>query len=66
LQPADLERRGPAGEVNPITIVVDAMRALWLGTPAGNNVWGAVVWSLVLIAIFAPIAVAKYRRAAAG
>ena len=28
-------------EVNPITIVVDAMRALWLGTPAGNNVWGA-------------------------
>jgi ABC transporter DrrB family efflux protein len=52
-------------EVNPITIVVDAMRALWLGTPAGNNVWGAVVWSLVLIAIFAPIAVAKYRRSTA-
>ena len=52
-------------EVNPISIVVDAMRALWLGTPAGNNVWGAVVWSFVLIAIFAPIAVAKYRRAAA-
>ena len=53
-------------QVNPITIVVDAMRALWLGTPAGNNVWGAVVWSFVLIAIFAPIAVARYRRAAAG
>lgn len=53
-------------EVNPITIVVDAMRALWLGIPAGNNVWGAVVWSFVLIAIFAPIAVAKYRKAAAG
>ena len=51
-------------EVNPITIVVDAMRALWLGTPAGNNVWGAVVWSLVLIAIFAPLAVRKYRSAA--
>lgn len=51
-------------EVNPVTIIVDAMRALWLGTPAGNNVWGAVVWSLALIAIFAPIAVAKYRKAA--
>ncbi len=51
-------------DVNPITIIVDAMRALWLGTPAGNNVWGAVVWSLVLIAIFAPIAVARYRKAA--
>jgi ABC-2 type transport system permease protein/oleandomycin transport system permease protein len=51
-------------EVNPLTIIVDAMRALWLGTPAGNNVWGAVVWSLALIAIFATIAVAKYRKAA--
>ena len=64
--PAEVPNRfGAAGaEVNPITIIVDAMRALWLGTPAGNNVWGAVVWSLVLIAIFAPIAVSKYRKAA--
>ena len=53
-------------EVNPVTIVVDAMRALWLGVPAGNNVWGAVVWCLVLIAIFAPLAVRKYRRTAGG
>jgi ABC transporter DrrB family efflux protein len=52
-------------EVNPVTIIVDAMRHLWLDTPAGNNVWGAVVWCLVLIGIFAPIAVAKYRKAAA-
>ena len=35
-----------------------------LGVPAGNNVWGAVVWCLVLIAIFAPLAVRKYRRTA--
>ena len=52
-------------DVNPFTIVVDAMRALWLGAPAGNSVWGAVVWSLVIIAVFAPLAVARYRRAAA-
>ena len=52
-------------QVNPITIVVDAMRSLWLGAPAGNSVWGAVAWSLGLIAIFAPLAVAKYRRTAA-
>jgi ABC-2 type transport system permease protein/oleandomycin transport system permease protein len=51
-------------EINPVTIIVDAMRHLWLDTPAGNNVWGAVVWALALIAIFAPIAVSKYRKAA--
>jgi ABC-2 type transport system permease protein/oleandomycin transport system permease protein len=51
-------------EVNPFTIVVDAMRHLWLGAPAGNSVWGAVVWSFVIIAVFAPLAVARYRRAA--
>jgi ABC transporter DrrB family efflux protein len=52
-------------EVNPFTVTVDAMRALWLGAPAGNSVWGAVVWSLVIIAVFAPLAVARYRRTAA-
>ena len=57
--PAGLQ---PFAEVNPITVVVDAMRALWLGAPAGDSVWGAVAWSLALIAIFAPLAVAKYRR----
>ncbi|MCP9489657.1 MAG: ABC transporter permease [Solirubrobacteraceae bacterium MAG38_C4-C5] len=52
-------------EINPFTIVVDAMRALWLDAPAGNAVWGAVVWSLVIMAIFAPLAVRRYRLAAA-
>jgi hypothetical protein len=37
---------------------------LWLGAPAGNSVWGAVVWSFVIIALFSPVAVARYRRAA--
>jgi ABC-2 type transport system permease protein/oleandomycin transport system permease protein len=50
--------------VNPFTIMVDAMRSLWLGTPARNYVWGALVWSLVILAAFAPLAVARYRRAA--
>ena len=50
--------------VNPFTYVVDAMRSLWLGAPAKNYVWGAVVWSLVIIAVFAPLAVARYRKAA--
>jgi ABC transporter DrrB family efflux protein len=49
-------------DVNPFTIVVNAMRALWVGAPAENYVWGAFVWSFVLIAVFAPLAVARYRR----
>lgn len=53
-------------QVNPFTITVDAMRSLWLGAPAHNNVWGAVVWSLVILAVFAPLAVARYRRTAGG
>ena len=61
----------PAGlqwfaEINPFTVVVDALRALWLGAPAGNSVWGAVVWSFVILAVFAPLAVARYRRTAGG
>ncbi|MDA0174245.1 ABC transporter permease [Solirubrobacter taibaiensis] len=48
-------------EANPVSAIVDALRALWLGTPAGNSIWLAVVWSLVLLAIFAPLAVRKYR-----
>jgi ABC-2 type transport system permease protein len=60
--PAGLEQ---VAEANPVSTVVDAMRSLWLGAPAGDDVWLAVVWCLVLIAIFAPLAVAKYRRTAA-
>ena len=51
-------------EVNPFTVMVDATRAPWVGTPAGNSVWGAFVWSLVILAIFAPLAVARYRSTA--
>jgi ABC transporter DrrB family efflux protein len=54
-------------KVNPFTIIVDAMRHLWIGYPSGgNNVWGAVVWSFVIIAVFAPLAVARYRRVSTG
>ncbi len=53
-------------DINPFTIVVDAMRALWLGAPAGNAVWGAVAWSIAILVIFAPLAVSRYRKAAGG
>jgi ABC-2 type transport system permease protein/oleandomycin transport system permease protein len=52
-------------KVNPFTVTVDAMRHLFVGTPAGNSVWGATLWSLGLIIVFAPLAVLKYRRVSA-
>lgn len=52
--------------VNPFTVVVDAIRHLWIGAPAGNYVWGAVVWAIGIIVVFAPLAVRRYRKAAGG
>jgi ABC transporter DrrB family efflux protein len=52
-------------ENNPFTTVVDALRHLWLGTPAGNDVWGAVAWSVGLVAVFSVLSVRGYRRAVA-
>ncbi len=50
-------------EVNPFTTTVNAMRALFLGAPAGDAIWGAVVWSLAIAAVFATLSVARYKRA---
>jgi ABC transporter DrrB family efflux protein len=53
----------PVAENNPFTTMVDAARALFIGTPAGNDVWLAVAWSVAIIAVFAPLAAWRYRRA---
>jgi ABC-2 type transport system permease protein/oleandomycin transport system permease protein len=50
-------------DLNPFTTTVDAMRALWVDAPAGNDVWGAVAWSVGIAAVFAVLSVARYRRA---
>jgi ABC transporter DrrB family efflux protein len=50
-------------EVNPFTITIDALRALWIGDPAGNNIWGAVAWSIGLSGLFAWLSVWRYKRA---
>jgi ABC transporter DrrB family efflux protein len=52
-------------EANPFTTWADAVRSLWLGTPAHTDVWMAFVWVVVFIAVFAPLAVARYRRVVA-
>ncbi|MET1008609.1 MAG: ABC transporter permease [Gaiellaceae bacterium] len=53
----------PFAEHNPVTAMVDAVRALFLGIPAGNSVWLAVGWSFALIAVFGGLSSWRYRRA---
>ena len=53
----------PVAENNPFTDMVNAVRALFVGTPAGNSIWLAVVWSLGITAVFATLAVWRYRHA---
>lgn len=57
-------------ENQPVTVVTNALRGLILGEgalPAGQTVGGqvalALIWSVVIIAISAPLAVYIYRRA---
>jgi ABC transporter DrrB family efflux protein len=52
-------------EANPFTTITDALRSLWLNTPANTDVWMAFVWCAILVAVFAPLAVRRYRRVAA-
>jgi ABC transporter DrrB family efflux protein len=52
-------------EANPFTTVSDAVRSYWLGTPAHTDRWMAFIWVFGLIAVFAPLAVARYRSVAA-
>jgi len=53
----------PIAEHNPFTNMVNAVRALFVGTPAGNQIWLAVVWSLAITLGFGLAAVGRYRHA---
>ena len=55
----------PVAEYNPFTTMVDAARSLFVGTEAGNDIWGAVAWSIGIIAVFGMLSVWRYRRATA-
>lgn len=59
-------------EHQPITVMCDAVRSLVLGDPklAGlghtTTYWAvlSLIWAAGIVAVFAPIAVALYRRSA--
>ncbi len=56
----------PIAEHNPFSTMVNAVRALFLGLPAGNDVWLAVVCCLGIVAVFGPLSAWRYRRAVTG
>ena len=53
----------PIAEHNPFTIMVNAARALFVGTPAGNDIWLSIVWTIAITIVFGLIAISRYRRA---
>jgi ABC-2 type transport system permease protein/oleandomycin transport system permease protein len=49
-------------EINPVTYAINASRALMLGQPVEGWVTGTIVWIVVLVGVFAPLAILRYRR----
>ncbi|HEV7453643.1 MAG TPA: ABC transporter permease, partial [Candidatus Saccharimonadales bacterium] len=49
-------------ENQPITQVVEAIRALMLGRPIGSYGWKAVAWSLAILVVSLPLAAWLFRR----
>jgi ABC-2 type transport system permease protein len=52
-------------ENQPVTHVIEAIRALMIGTPIGSHGWLSVVWCIGIIAIAMPIASYLFRNKAA-
>ena len=52
----------PIAEANPVTVVVNATRGLFLGVADVGMVLGAAAWIVGLVAVFAPLAIWTYRR----
>lgn len=49
-------------ENQPFTIVVNAVRALFLDQPVGNYVWLTLAWMVGITAVMIPLATRQYRR----
>ncbi len=47
----------------PMTYVVDTMRALAIGGPVWASLWKSLVWIIGIFVVFLPLAVRAYRRA---
>ena len=49
-------------ENQPLTLVIDSMRAWLVGTPIGNKGWLALIWCVAILAIAIPLTGWLFRR----
>lgn len=49
-------------EYQPITQIIEAVRALILGTPIGNHGWTSIAWSLGILLFAVPVAAFLFKR----
>ena len=49
-------------EVNPVTYAINATRSLMLGLPLEGWLTGTIVWIAVIVGLFSPLAIVRYRR----
>jgi ABC-type polysaccharide/polyol phosphate export permease len=49
----------------PMTQVIDAVRACLLDQPVGSHGWQALAWCVGILVVFIPLSVSLYRRVAA-
>jgi oleandomycin transport system permease protein len=49
-------------DYNPLSNLADAARAMINGTPVGDSVWMTLGWAVVITAVTAPLAVARFRK----
>lgn len=53
----------PWARNQPVSVAAEALRALTIGGPTSSLVLKSIVWSVAILAIFAPMAVRLYRKA---
>jgi ABC transporter DrrB family efflux protein len=47
--------------INPVTPMVDTIRALSLGTSVSSSLWKILAWDAAIILVFLPLALRRYR-----
>ena len=52
----------PFAENQPVSHMVDAIRALLVGTPAGDSILWSIVWSLGILIVSIPVAAWLFKR----